>query len=610
MYSEEEIQNGIIDTEIVIDILIDNFILAYDQGLKLGDYVLKEITKNLEQKRYLNLSLNNQINNMNMSKWDKLFILNYYDGTENHIFPPKEGRQEKIKEDIIKELERLYNLKEEDFKINPNSKDIIREYESEIKALEARGESTDYIRNNKERFLKELASHFSKQLYEEYKHIVDYIKETNYEDSFKVLMLRETLSKTYKLDTTKGKKTIINKRDMHETIASHMTLNETVLNTIYNNVSDYNNFANLYFAGLEIFNKTIAKKNNISLDNVETYEMGHWIKFDGKTSNEENYLKNAQELSSLVKNTPWCTKSLASSQLSQGDFYVFIDNSNNPHIAVKMNGDEIDEVRGILNGNSQELEEDYRKVAISFLENNKEIQNGKEWLRKEEWNKRLIYYVKNIENGTFKQEDVPKLIEDYFGDFDYMSHGGENSNKEKLKNLLPRIKKNIAVYYNCIEDEIVFDGVDFHDLKHKDMKVCPYKVILGYAYFGHSKIKSLGGLKVICGSADFGFSKVQDLGNLETIGRHVSFSYSQVQFLGNLKTIGGSAFFGYSQVQSLGNLTKIGGDAYFSNSKTKGFGNLERIGEEVFADDELMELYHLEFDETGHRIKRENTIKR
>lgn len=377
LYTEEEIQNGIIDTEIVIDILIDNSIFAFEQGLKLGDYVLKKINNNLEEKRYLNLSLSNQINNMNLSKWEKIFVLNYYDGKENRMFPQKEERQERIKEDIKRELNRLYNLKEEEFIINPNSKDIIREYESEIKALESRGESVDYIKNNKKRFLSDFSNHFSKQLYEEYKHIIDYIKQTNYEDSFKVLMLRETLSKTYKLDTTDGKKTIVNKRNMHETIASHMTLNETVLNTIYNNVSDYNNFANLYFAGLEIFNQTIAQKNNISLENVETYEMGHWIKFDGKTTDEENYIRNSQELSSLVKDTPWCTKSLASSQLSEGDFYVFVDNDNNPHIAVKMNGDEIDEVRGILNGNSQELEEEYRKVAISFLENNKEIKNGK-----------------------------------------------------------------------------------------------------------------------------------------------------------------------------------------------------------------------------------------
>lgn len=69
LYSEEEIQDRIIDTEIVIDILIDNYVIEYKEGLKLGDYVLKEIAKSLEQKRYLNLSLTNQINNMNISKW-------------------------------------------------------------------------------------------------------------------------------------------------------------------------------------------------------------------------------------------------------------------------------------------------------------------------------------------------------------------------------------------------------------------------------------------------------------------------------------------------------------------------------------------------------------
>ena len=589
LYTEEEIQNGIIDTEIVIDILIDNSIFAFEQGLKLGDYVLKKINNNLEEKRYLNLSLSNQINNMNLSKWEKIFVLNYYDGKENRMFPQKEERQERIKEDIKRELNRLYNLKEEEFIINPNSKDIIREYESEIKALESRGESVDYIKNNKKRFLSDFSNHFSKQLYEEYKHIIDYIKQTNYEDSFKVLMLRETLSKTYKLDTTDGKKTIVNKRNMHETIASHMTLNETVLNTIYNNVSDYNNFANLYFAGLEIFNQTIAQKNNISLENVETYEMGHWIKFDGKTTDEENYIRNSQELSSLVKDTPWCTKSLASSQLSEGDFYVFVDNDNNPHIAVKMNGDEIDEVRGILNGNSQELEEEYRKVAISFLENNKEIKNGKKWLRKEEWNKRLIYYIKSIEDGELKQDDMPKLIEDYFGKYEYKVHGSENSNKEKLEKLLPKIKKHIAEYYNCTEDEIVFEDIDFSFSEYEDMQIFPYKVIFGSADFKYSEMKSLGNLTTIVGDADF--------------------SDSEVQSLGNLTTIGGDADFSDSQVEDLGNLTTIGGYADFSDSKIQDFGNLENIFGKVIVDSELMELYRLEFDETGHR-KKENEIKR
>ena len=609
LYSEEEIQDGIIDTEIVIDILTGNYIFTYDQGLRLGDYVLKEITKSLEQKRYLNLSLTSQINNMNMPKWDKLFILNFY-GEKEHIFPQKEGRQEKIQEDIKIELERLYNLPKEDFVINPESKDVIREYESELKALESRGEDTSYYKGYKEQTLKELSNHFTNQLYEEYRHIVDFIKGTSYEDSFKALMLRETLLKTYKLDTTNGKKTIVNKRNMHESIVSHMTLNETVLDTIHNNVDNYNNFANLYFAGLEIFNKTIAQKNNISLENVDTHGMGHWIKFDGKTSDEKNYLKNAQELSSLVKETPWCTKTLASSQLAQGDFYVFVDNDNKPHIAVKTSGNEIDEVRGILNGNAQELEEEYRKVAISFLENNKEIKNGDKWLRKEEWNKRLVKYIHDIENGTFKQEDTGQLIEDYFGNYEYKAHGSENTNKEKLKSLLPSIKKNIVEYYNYFEEEIAFEDIKFSDEKHKNLTVCPYKIIFGEADFNYSQIQSLGNLTTIGGSAYFRNSQIQSLGNLTTIVGTADFSNSQVQSLGNLTTIGGYANFYNSQVQSLGNLTSIGGYAYFGDSKITDFGNIEYIGGEVYVGSELMELYYQEFDETRHRIHKENSIKR
>ena len=40
-------------------------------------------------------------------------------------------------------------------------------------------------------------------------------------------------------------------------------------------------------------------------------------------------------------------------------------------------------------GLTKELEDDYRDVAIEFLSKNKDIKNGKEWLEKEEWNKRF-----------------------------------------------------------------------------------------------------------------------------------------------------------------------------------------------------------------------------
>ena len=519
---------------------------------------------------------------MNLSKWDKLFVLNYYDG-RNHCFPPKQDRRERIRKDIQEELERLYQVTKEDFIIRVDSIDLLREYESEINAKESRGEDTTYLRNHKESCLQELSEKYTDQLYEEYMHIVDWIKNANYEESFKALMLRETLLKTYKLDMKDGKKTIVGKRIMHETISGHMILDEIVLDTIYNNVDDYRDFANLYFAGLEIFHRTVAEKSNIHLENVDTYGMGYWIKFDGKASDKNNYIQNAKELSALVQETPWCTKTLASSQLSNGDFYVFVDNDKKPHIAVRMNGNEISEVRGTMN--AQELEDEYRKVAISFLENNQDIKNGDKWLKKEEWNKRLIKHIEDIEKNCFRDENIDSLIIDLLGKDEYNAYE-KNTNKERLIKLLKPsgILKKISEKLHCDEDEIYFGDVDFSDEEYKNLTVCPYKVIYGSASFKNSKIQSLGGLRVIVDNAYFGYSNIQSLENVEFIGSDVDFSFSPVTDLGKLRYIGGYA--------------------NFYKSKLRNFGNIDYIHFICF-DDYLHDLYHLEFDDNGHRIYRD-----
>ena len=184
LYTKEEIENGIIDTEIVIDSLIDNYIIEYKQGLKVGNYVLGKIKEELEYKRYLNMTIKNSVENMKLTKWEKLFVMNYYDGKINKM-PGQQDKYEQIRNDIKQEYERLCNLDKEEFRIYETSKEIEREYESEIKALQARGEDTTWLEQNKERALEELTNKFSEQLYEEYKHIVDYIRTTEYEEAFK-----------------------------------------------------------------------------------------------------------------------------------------------------------------------------------------------------------------------------------------------------------------------------------------------------------------------------------------------------------------------------------------------------------------------------------------
>lgn len=574
IYSLDEIEKGIIDNEIVIDVLVGDFPYFKKEELEdLCKEILKAEKKETDSRRYLILNMNNNIRNMNISKWEKIFASNYYKNKNydgNTPAFPSNNKEQVIKENIEKELNKLYNLDKDTFKISLDSQSLIREYESEIKALEQRGEKdkANYIRNNKTKALEELSNIYSEKLYEEYKHIVDFIKNANYEDAFKALMLRETLLKVYKKDDTK---VIVKQRKLNETIEGHMLLNEKVLNVIHNNLDTYENFKELYYAGVAEFNNVVRETSEITLKNVNTYGMGKWIKFDGRASDNKNYAENVLKLKTLVQDTPWCTKTLASSQLEQGDFYVFIDNDNKPHIAVKMNGNEIDEVRGIKNGNAQELEEEYRDVAISFLENNKDIKNGKNWLDKEEWNKRLIRYSKEIEDGTFNSEETPKLIEDLLHS-DYRSHFGTNSNLEELKKL-PKIKKYLAEYYNCTEEKICVG-----DYIPKEETRCPYKVILGNADFRYSNVTNLGDLQKIGGNANFRYSNVTTLGKLQSIGGFVNFEDSNITNLEKLQIIGKGAYFSDSEITNLGELQSIGGNAHFHDSKITTLGELQKIG--------------------------------
>ena len=579
IYSIDEIEKGIIDNEIVIDVLVGDFPYFKKEELEdLCKEILKAEKKETDNRRYLILNMNNNIRNMNISKWKKIFASNYYknknyDGSVPTF--PSNNKEQVIKEDIKKELNKLYNLDKDTFKISLDSQSLIREYESELKALEQRGEKDEanYIRNNKTKALEELSNIYSEKLYEEYKHIVDFIKNANYEDAFKALMLRETLLKVYKKDDDK---VIVKQRKLDETIEGHMLLNEKVLNVIYNNLDTYENFKELYYAGVAEFNNVVREASEVTLKNVNTYDMGKWIKFDGRANDSKNYAENVIKLKTLVQDTPWCTKTLASTQLEQGDFYVFIDNDNKPHIAVKMNGNEIDEVRGIKNGNNQELEEEYRDVAISFLENNKDIKNGKNWLDKEEWNKRLIRYSKKIDDGTFNSEETPKLIEDLLHS-DYRSHFNANSNLEELKQRLPKAKRYLAEYYNCTEEEICLDNY----FPEKETR-CPYKLILGDANFIFSKMTDLGKLQIIVGNANFASSKITDLGELQSIGGDAFFNGSKITNLGKLESIGRNAFFDYSEVTDLGKLKIIGMNAKFNYSKITNLGKLQSIGRNAF----------------------------
>jgi len=575
LYKNEENIDEMIDNEIVIDFIIKDreYSVSIDDIVKdCFEVIVSSSSKMSVNKRYLNISLSKKIDGQypRLSKWEKLFVLNYY----TKGLPNGEGKYDAIKNDIARELQRLYDYAENfnnfviDYKDN---KYLEKEFEGEIEALKARGDSqrAEYCLRNKDRLLYEMAKKFGETQQAEYKHIVDFIRNADYEDSFKCLMLNETLTKIYKQEKVNGSsETIVSKRETHKSISGHMTLNEVVLDTIYNNLNGYNNFANLYYAGIAIFNNKISDKSTVNIEGLNTFGKGKWIKFNGRSSDPKNYIKNAQDLSALVQETQWCTKRLASTHLEQGDFYVFVDNNNKPHIAVKMNGNEIDEVRGLKNGNAQELEDDYRDVALEFLSKNKDIKNGKEWLEKEEWNKRLVKWIAKVDNSSITENDCKYLLEDLFSHYDFKKYGEKNSNQEAL---LLKLSENeiflnyLMKSYGCSKEDIYIGDLNARRLLGKEIP--SYVVVLGDIYVDSCSNLDTSKLRFIGGDAIFNACKIEDISKLEKVGGNLEFYRCSVNNLDNLKEVYGNLVIVHycepnpiqNHLKSLNNLEKVHG---------------------------------------------------
>ncbi len=514
------------------------------------------------------LELNNTYN-LGLSYWDLIFWQN------NKIQANNEGELvEKIQnnaEDLLKKLYAIAESKEKFYIKSQGNKELDRYFYNK---LSKQAENTSSIADENVKKEK-LSKILGENQYKEYKNIVENMKKSNYPTSFKCLMLLETLTQTYRIDYhNNDTRLIVNKRKLGETILGMMNFPTVALEYIYNQAKNYTSFKNLYKDAQLEYRKMVCVNSEIDISDAETFNKGKWIKFSCLKEDEENFNKNVEKLTALVAETPWCTNAYASNHLTEGDFYVFVDNNGKPRIAVKMTGNELDEIRGLKNNSSQEIEDEYRDVAISFLKTNKDIKNGLHWLEKEEWNERLLQYRKDLQLGNIDKIDIDKLIKDLFFK-DYKIHDGQaNTNLNELIQELPKIKNEIATYLNIKPSEIYFG--EYNPSKKEE---CPYKVIFGDVVF--ENIKKADNLMYIFGNADLYNSKILDLPNLKFIANDVYFENSKILSLPNLETIGGCAFFGNSQLNNLPNLKYIVNDAEFYNSKLRTLPSLISIGGDV-----------------------------
>ena len=527
------------------------------------------------------LELNNTYN-LGLSYWDLIFWQN------NKIQANNENELvEKIKnnaEDLLKKLYTMAESKEKFYIKSQGNRELDRYFYNK---LSKQAENTSSIADENVKKEK-LSKILGENQYKEYKNIVENMKKSNYPTSFKCLMLLETLTQTYRIDYhNNDTRLIVNKRKLGETILGMMNFPTVALEYIYNQAKNYTSFKNLYKDAQLEYRKMVCENSEIDISDAETFNKGKWIKFSCLKEDEENFNKNVEKLTALVAETPWCTNAYASNHLTEGDFYVFVDNKGKPRIAVKMTGNELDEIRGLKNDSSQEIEDEYRDVAISFLKTNKDIKNGVHWLEKEEWNERLLQYRKDLQLGNIDKIDIDKLIKDLFFK-DYKIHDGQaNTNLNELIQELPKIKNEIAKHLNIKPSEIYFG--EYNPSKKEE---CPYKVIFGDVVF--ENIKKADNLMYIFGNADLYNSKILDLPNLKFIANDVYFENSKILSLPNLETIGGCAFFGNSQLNNLPNLKYIVNDAEFYNSKLRTLPSLISIGGDVdFKNSNLISLPQL-----------------
>lgn len=144
---------------------------------------------------------------------------------------------------------------------------------------------------------------------------------------------------------------------------------------------------------------------------------------------------------------------------------------------------------------------------------------------------------------------------------------------EKIEKYHSMTQEELAEKFNCKPSEICMGD---YIAKYTTDKVCPYKVIMGFANFEDSNIESLGNLEIVIGK------KLKDHSGKITDSKHypiyLAFNIrsSKVKDLGKLKKVYGT-FAINENVESLGNLIFLGSNLNISNLNLKDLGKLETI---------------------------------
>ena len=344
---------------------------------------------------------------------------------------------------------------------------------------------------------------------------------------------------------------------------------------------------------------------------------GEWVKY--QQGNNEDAKKLYQSLQN--KGTGWCTAGLstAKTQINSGDFYVFYSNNKdglpvNPRLAIRMTGNEISEVRGILQDQNVEsqLQETLNEKLKSFGS------KAKKYEKKSSDMKRLT----EIYNKWEKDNKIELTKEElsFLYEIDNNIEGfGHNKDKDpRIKEIIEKRNeiKDYTIIYNCKEEEILTSVDDIKNNPRMEFKGCvrDTEILVDNTFLEagilnlckiqklklnltdcpqniKDKITEVKGtlydylvdvnypnLQSVGGDLNAPRAKSLSLNNLQSVGRYLNAWKVTSLSLNNLQSVGWGLDARNAKSLSLNNLQSVGRYLVAENAESLSLNNLQSVG--------------------------------
>jgi len=527
----------------------------------------------------------------------------------------------------------------EDYLISEDSQSITNYIDNEIEIRKEQGSSLAVIQQwenmkENESSRRNLIDDIAKTQNESLQKWVDYLQLSEYKLPFKFLMLKAVLNFNYDLKLNK-----LFERG-NDTIRNFTPFDAGSLAELNEKNSDYL---------LMDYNITLNENSIKILNSQEVVQQsvnGKWIKFNGGSrTKSEDIEKNGRRLMNLVQNTYWCTKTAGKNQLRQGDFYVYVTESNGeifPRIAVRMEESQVSEVRG-NKSSAQDLDAEMLPIAEEFLLTNIPNNSGKKWLDSIQYNKKCVEMKKRLDaEGLYEDViyDYIKIIADKNKfKVDYGDNGNVTLLEQKFEELLKvpneyyKLGEIVTDYRFITPNTIYFIGdlftytlqeirannqnrTDVNDFNNFKLQLVSGSLemdanmsnlgnveFVGNNLILNSKVKDLGKLKYVGGQIVLN-NNIESLSILESVGGGIVLT-KNIKDLGKLKKLGFLQIKDCDENFSLGSLEEIVGNLeIYSNSVDIDFGNLKRIGGSLLAQNtKITDLKNLESVGDGFYIQ-------